>query len=302
MTTPGPTRALFAILANVRDERAFARQVDGPFAPDPAAIARVRAAVLAQAPQLIKVQPRQAARWSAGSLTWQTVGLAAVLAIAVAGGIAIADLRSAPAPGSSAGWAYALPAASTATANGAPMDLDQSQATLANVLTTARSGDASALMAVLVDYEADLKAVAADLRRPGADVSAARAQLVTQASGLSAIAPSVTADNAAVFHEVSGELAALIASLPVTATPDPAKPADRDQLAAKPPPTHAHAPAPAPKPARHPGKGDGSDKAAGNGDGNGNGNGNGDGKGDENGKGNGNAGDSSNGKGHDQGQ
>ncbi|MGH2465707.1 MAG: hypothetical protein ACRDGI_09635, partial [Candidatus Limnocylindrales bacterium] len=201
MTNERPAGSFFDMRTNRRDERDFAREVDAAFAPDPAAIARVRAAVLAQAPNLIKVEPRHATRWSAGPLAWRTAALAIVLLVAVAGGFAIVNLRTAPAGGSIAGattpsTAGSSAIASTSIANEAPADIDRSQASLASVVTTAKSGNAAALAVVLVTYEPNLTAIAVDLRRPGADLSAARARLVTQAADLASIASSVTGPNA----------------------------------------------------------------------------------------------------------
>jgi uncharacterized membrane protein YgcG len=281
MTGPLRIGSILEMPANRRAEREFAKRVDAAFQPDQAAIARVRAAILAQVPRPVPAPQHAPARWSGSFPAWRAVALAVLLVVAVAGGFAVANLRSAPADGSIAG--VASPSASAApSAAVAPVDLGQSQASLANVLTTAKSGDAAALKMVLVTYQADLDADAAKLHRAGANTSTARAQLVAEAKGLASIAPSVTAANAGLFRAVSSDLAGLIASLPVSGRPDPAKPGNNGH------PTHA--PAPTPTPTKHPGKGNGSGDAGGNGSGTGNGNGN------AGGNGNGNAGGS--GKGH----
>ena len=297
MTGPSRVGSIFEMPANRRTEREFAERVDSAFQPDQAAIARVRATILAQVPQPATVQREVRVRWSGGFLTWRTTALALLLVVAVVTGFAIANLRSAPAGGSIAGVTGPSASASAATVTAEPVDLDQTQASLANVLTTAKSGSASALKTVLVAYETDLNAVATELRKPGANVGAARVQLLAQAKGLASIAPSVTPANAAIFREVSGDLDGLIASLPVAGTPDPGKPANNGHPAATPTPTPTHAPAPTPTPTKHPGKGNGN----GNGNAGGNGNGNGNAGGNGNGNGNGNAGGNGNGKGHNKG-
>jgi uncharacterized membrane protein YgcG len=298
MTARFSAGPIFELRPNHRAEREFAQQVESVFRPDDAAIARVRASILAQAPARSVTTARPSPR--AGRFTWRLAALAAVLVVALASGFAL--IRSVPAGSSQAVAPGGSATASSQAATSATADLDQADTSLRLVLTAFRTSDAAGLKVVLVAYQARLAAIAIDVRRPGADVAAARTRLVSQASSLAAVGSAVAPANASLFKQVNADLAGIIASLPSKGTSAPANPGA----------SHKPAPTPTPTPTKKPvstaapgnGKTNGNANAGGNGNGNagGNGNGNAGGNGNGNaggnGKGNGNGNAGGNGKGN----
>jgi len=288
-----PGFSLIDRIANRRTERTLVQHVDRAFEADPEVLDRVRSAILAQVPGATAVQPGPVARPRRANQSWHVSPALVVVALALAGGLAVVALR----PGSSGPVAgVAVPSASSNA--GETADLDQSDGSVQLVIAAARAGDATALRAVLLSYQASLASIRADLRLPGVDAGTVGSRLRAQATALASVAGSVTAANAALFGQVTTELNAIVASLPVIATPSPSGPAKAH-------PTPSPAPAGSHQPGSSNAGGNGNGNAGGNGNGNagGNGNGNagGNGNGNAGGNGNGNAGGNGNGKGHNKG-
>ncbi|MBF6605459.1 MAG: hypothetical protein IVW53_07755 [Chloroflexi bacterium] len=134
-----------------------------------------------------------------------------------------------PSPASSlAAGGLGSPVAATAASITAY--LDRSAADLQSVTTTARSGDPSALAAVLMRYGTDLAALEAELHMPGADLVTAGILLRSQAFELSTMASVIPAANENLFRQLTSDLDRLIASLangkPPASPPGNGKPAD----------------------------------------------------------------------------
>ncbi len=291
MTLRLPAGSIFELRPKHRAEREFAQRVESAFRADDVALARVRASILAQA-SARSVTTTRPSRWT-GSFSWRLAAVAAVLVVALASGFAI--IRSVPA-GSSQAVVPGGSATASQAANGASADLDQADTSLKLVLTAFRTSDAADLNFVLVAYQARLAAIAIDVRRPGTDVAAARARLVSQASSLAGIASSVTPANASLFKQVSADLAGVIASLPSKPTPAPVNPGASHKPT--PMPTSTATPTPTKKPVSTATPGNGKSNGKGNGNGNGNAGGNGNGNAGGNGKGNRNGNASGNGNGN----
>jgi len=293
MTLRQPARPIFDPRPNHGAEREFARRVESTFRPDEAAIARVRASILAEAPAPSVTAGRPSR--GVGSFAWRFAPFGMVLVMAIAGGFAI--LRALPAGSSQASAAGESATASLPSIGGSPTDLDQANASLQLVLDAVRAGDATSLRIVLVAYQARLAAIALDVRQPGTDLDAARARLLSQASALSGVAAAVTPDNAGLFDQVSADLAGIIASLPAKATPPAAHPgAGHSPAGSNPVTTTKPGSSSAPGKSSAGGNGNPNSNAGGNGNGNAGGNGNpnsnagGNGNGNAGGNGNGNAG------------
>jgi uncharacterized membrane protein YgcG len=254
-----PPPSVFERLAARGAEREFALRVERAFPVDPAAVARVRNALVGQvsaatAPRALPFPRfRLMVSWPRGASVAMAVGVIALASIVMAGG--------------RAGGTHvaAGPAVERLTQ---AVVLDRSAARLKNVLATIPTSDPATVATMLGAVRADFVNVEAVLQRPGADLSAAAPSLWAQAGDLATMAVLVPVEDRGLYDEVSGQLDRILATLP--------DPSDGGST--------------------HPGGGNGNPNGNAAGDGNGGGNGNGNGGGDGNGGGNGNGNGGGNGK------
>lgn len=242
-----PPPSVFERLAGRHAERDFGARVERTFSPDAAAIARVRATVLALGLAPGRRDPAAAPRTGLLVRRGLPVAMAFAVVVMAAGLIAVATRTGAPPAGTG-----------TATEQQAPAraDLIRSMARLDEALATVRAGDAAAIATVLAAYRADLLRLEAGLHQPGADLITAAARLRSQADDLATMAGSIPAQDASLFLAVTGDLDRIIASLPGAGNTDHPTPTNHPGNTHHPTPTDHPGNTDHPTRTDHPGKTD----------------------------------------------
>jgi hypothetical protein len=200
-----PPPSVFDRLAGRHTERDFEARVERTFSPDAAAIARVRATVLAHGLAPARRDPAAARRTGLLVRRGLPVAMAFAVVVMAAGLVAVATRTGAPAAGTGSAAEQQAPARA---------DLIRSMARLDEALATVRAGDAAAIATVLAAYRADLLRLEAGLHEPGADLITAAARLRSEADELSTLVGSIPAEDASLFLAVTGDLDRIMASLP----------------------------------------------------------------------------------------
>ena len=185
-----------------RAEREFATRIDRTFAPDPAAIARVRTQLFGE--YRLPARPIAAPRRAVPGLLRRGLPLAAAFALVVAAGLMAFNGSGGRTPtGSPPDQATTLAADLTSAAT-------RLHAATAAVVT----GDGATIEAALTAYRAGLLDVEADLQGPGEDLVDAAAGLQSQSLELAAMAGAMPVEEIVLYSDVRVELDRLIASLP----------------------------------------------------------------------------------------
>ncbi len=242
-----PPPSVFERLAGRHAERAFEARVDRTFSPDAAAIARVRATVLAHGLAPARRDPAPARRTGLLVRRGLPVAMAFAVVVMAAGLVAVATRTGVP-----------MLAVRGAVERQAPVmaDLERSTTRLEQAMATIRTGDAATVATLLTAYRADLLRLEADIQRPGADLVAAAARLRSQADDLSTMASSIPAEDASLFLAVTGDLDRIIASLPGAGNTDHPTPTDHPGNTDHPTPTDHPGNTDHPTPTDHPGNTD----------------------------------------------
>lgn len=231
-----------------RAERAFATRMDRTFAPDPAAIARVRTQLFGAQP--MPVRPIATPRRAMPGLLRRGLPLAAAFALVVAAGLMAFNGSGGRTPaGSPTDQATALSA-----------DLARSATRLHDATVAVETGDGATIEAALTAYRAGLLGLETDLQAPAADVVEAATGLRSQSIELAAMASAMPVEEIALYSDVRVQLDRLIASLPTPSdhpgNTDHPTPSDHPGQTDHPTPSSHPGNTDHPTPSDHPGKTD----------------------------------------------